>query len=48
MKNQAELADKLVAWVCSDEFYKRQHEADLRLQKWFNNWQKRKAKKKRS
>ena len=33
MENQAELADKLISIACSEEFWKRLHEGEMRLLK---------------
>ena len=33
MENQAELADKLIAIACSESYWKRLHEAEIKLVK---------------
>lgn len=40
MENQAELADKLMAIACSEEYWKRLHEEEMKLLKKWNKSQK--------
>ena len=43
MKNQAELADKLISIACSEEYWKRLHEGEMKVQEWYQKHMKRKA-----
>ena len=45
MKNQAELADKLISIACSEEYWKSLHEGEKKIQEWWQKYMKRKAKK---
>ena len=47
MENQAELADKLTSIACSEDYWKRLHAGEMKVQEWWQEYMKRKAEKRR-
>lgn len=45
MENQAELADKLTSIACSEDYWKRLHAGEMKIQEWWQEYMNRKAKK---
>lgn len=38
MENQAELADKLTSIACSEEYWKRLHAGEMKIQEWWQEY----------